>query len=90
MARPKMIKVRRVVKAIYEKRGIFQEGIRQFLTETAVHGMKYFVDSHILVKLIWVSILKFVDLNNKSEKQLKFSGNHLGGEFHHCRGHDQH
>ena len=70
MARPKMIKVRRVVKAIYEKRGIFQEGIRQFLTETAVHGMKYFVDSHIIVKLIWVSIFKLVYFDNESEKQL--------------------
>ena len=61
MARPKMIKFRRVVKAVYEKRGIFLEGIQQFLNETAVHGMKYFVGTHILVKLIWVSILKFDD-----------------------------
>ena len=59
MARPKMIKVIKVAKAAYEKRGIFQEGIRKFLTETSVHGLKYFADTHIFVKLIWVSTLKF-------------------------------
>ena len=63
MARPKMIKVIKVAKAVYEKRGIFQEGIRKYLTETTVHGLKYFADTHIVVKLIWVSTLK-LDFHN--------------------------
>ena len=55
VARPKMTRVGRVFKALFEKRSIFEDGFKQYLTETALHGLKYLVGTHILVKLIWVS-----------------------------------
>ena len=35
---------------------VLSEGLSKYLSESALHGVKYLVDSHIVVKIFWVGI----------------------------------
>ena len=41
------------------KREILQQAFNDWLSETSLHGMKYFVDSHFIAKIIWVRRVVF-------------------------------
>ena len=41
-------------KNILSRKEVVKKAFNDWLMETSLHGMKYFVDSHILAKLIWV------------------------------------
>ena len=64
------------------KREILQQAFNDWLSETSLHGMKYFVDSHVIAKIIWVSVVFYfswqgVDLQSIFRDQLLLPVSHM-------------
>ena len=65
------------------KREILQQAFNDWLSETSLHGMKYFVDSHFIAKMIWVrrilysNIGKGIDFQSVFRDQLLLPVSHM-------------
>ena len=61
-----------VVRVLKSRKDILLQGLSEYLTESALHGVKYFIGTRVVVKIFWVRLCRNFEL-------VKFQNVHIKG-----------
>ena len=50
------------VRVLKSRKDILLQGLSEYLTESALHGVKYFIGTRVVVKIFWVRLCRNFEL----------------------------